>query len=228
MTATDSPAVGVDTAIVDVDGTLVDTNYQHALAWYRAFRRYDLTIPIWHIHRAIGMGGDQLVPHVAGDKVAQELGADLEEAWTEEFRTMVGEVRPFEGARELLADIKDRGFRLVLASSGKKEFVDQFLDLIDGRSVADAWTTSEDAEESKPAPDLLQTAMKKVTGARGLMLGDSTWDCVAAKNFSVPSIAVRTGGFSPEELTEAGAIRVFDSLIDLRKALDETPLARPS
>ena len=181
MTASDSPPAGADTAIFDVDGTLVDTNYQHALAWYRAFRRYDLTIPLWHIHRAIGMGGDKLIPHVAGERVAREHAEDLDRAWTEEFRGMVDEVQPFEGAHDLLVEVKDRGLRLVLASSGKKEFVDHFLNLIDGRAVADAWTTSEDAEQSKPAPDLLQVALSKVSGAHGLMIGDSTWDCVAAR-----------------------------------------------
>ena len=223
----DSRAFDVDTAIFDVDGTLVDTNYQHALAWYRAFRRYDLTIPLWHIHRAIGMGGDQLIPHVAGEDVARRHAEDLDQAWTEEFRAMVDEVQPFEGARELLAEVKERGFRLVLASSGKQEFVTRFLELIDGRSIADAWTTSEDAEESKPAPDLLQVALAKVSGARGLMIGDSTWDCAAANRLSVPTLAVRTGGFSTEELRAAGAIGVFDSLVDLRRSLDRTPLARP-
>ena len=216
-----------DTAIVDVDGTLVDTNYQHTLAWYRAFRRYHLTIPVWHIHRSIGMGGDQLIPHVAGDRVAKEHGEALEQAWTEEFRAMVDEVRPFEGAHELLVEIKDRGFQLVLASSGKKEFVEHFLDLIDGKSIADAWTTSEDADKSKPEPDLLQSAMAKVPGAHGLMIGDSTWDCIAANKLSVPTLAIRTGGFSVEELTGAGALRVFDSLVDLRASLDDTPLAQP-
>ena len=228
MDTSEPTTVAVDTAIVDVDGTLVDTNYQHALAWYRAFRRYDLTVPLWHIHRAIGMGGDKLVPHVAGDEVARKHGADLEQAWTEEFRAMVGEVQPFAGAHELLVAIKDRGFQLVLASSGKKEFVERFLDLVDGKSLADAWTTSEDAEQSKPEPDLLQSAMAKIQGGHGLMIGDSTWDCIAAEKLSVPTLAVRTGGFSVEELTEAGAFRVFDSLVDLREALDDTPLARPS
>lgn len=228
MAASDPSAFAVDTAIFDVDGTLVDTNYQHALAWFRAFRRFDVTIPLWRIHRAIGMGGDQLIPHVAGQDVARQHAEDLDEAWTQEFRAMVDEVQPFDGARELLVDVKNRGFRLVLASSGKKEFVDRFLELIDGRSVADAWTTSEDAEESKPAPDLLQVALAKVSGARGLMVGDSTWDCEAANRLSVPTLTIRTGGFSTEELQAAGSIRVFDSLVDLRRSLDQTPLARPS
>lgn len=110
MAASDSPAVRADTAIVAVDGTLVDTKYQHALAWYHAFRRYQLTIPLWQIHRAIGMGGDQLVPHVAGEKVAREHQEDLDAAWTEEFRAMVDEVQPFEGARELL--VQTGGFSI--------------------------------------------------------------------------------------------------------------------
>ncbi|GGC90654.1 phosphoglycolate phosphatase [Tersicoccus solisilvae] len=216
-----------DTAIFDVDGTLVDTNYQHALAWYQAFRRFDITLPVWRLHRAIGMGGDQLVPHVAGDDVEQRLGEDLRQAWEEEFDGMIDSVAPFEGARELLAEVKDRGFRLVLASSGKAKHVDRFLDLVGGKDIADAWTTSEDAEASKPAPDLVQVALEKVEGKDAVMIGDSTWDAVAAGRAGIPTIAVRTGGFSAEELTEAGAIAVVESLTDLRDGLDDTPLARP-
>ncbi|MEV7625228.1 HAD family hydrolase [Actinoplanes sp. NPDC089786] len=217
-----------DTAIFDVDGTLIDTNYHHAIAWYRAFRRFDITRPLWRIHRAIGMGGDQLIPAVAGQAARDRHGDALEDAWKTEFDKMIDEVRPFDGARDLLAEVKSRGFRVVLASSGKKPHVEHYLDLIDGRSVADAWTTSEDADHSKPEPDLVRSALDRVDGATGVMIGDSTWDCVAAGKLGVPTLAVRTGGFSVEELTEAGAARVFDSLIDLRDALDDTPLARPS
>jgi HAD superfamily hydrolase (TIGR01549 family) len=217
-----------DTAIFDVDGTLIDTNYHHAISWFRAFRRFGIIRPLWRIHRAIGMGGDQLVPAVAGKEVQDQHGAALEDAWREEFDRLIGEVQPFEGARELLAEVKDRGFRLVLASSGKKPHVEHYLDLIGGRDLADAWTTSEDAEHSKPEPDLVSSALERVDGATGVMVGDSTWDCVAAGKLDVPTLAVRTGGFSVEELTEAGAVRVFDSLVALREALDETPLARPT
>ena len=215
-----------DTAIFDVDGTLVDTNYQHALAWYRAFRRQDITLPIWRLHRAIGMGGDKLVAEVAGDDVEKAHGDALRDAWETEFEKMIDEVEPFAGARELLTEVKDRGFRLVLASSGKAKHVEHFLDLIDGKSVADAWTTSEDAEQSKPAPDLVQVAMDKVSGAHGVMIGDSTWDAIAAGNTGIPAVAVRTGGFSVQELKDAGALSVHDSLVDLRKHLDDTPLGR--
>ncbi|SDQ07368.1 HAD family hydrolase [Quadrisphaera sp. DSM 44207] len=217
-----------DTAIFDVDGTLVDTNYQHALAWYRAFRRYDITRPLWRIHRGVGMGGDMFVPSIGGEDVEAQHGDELRDAWVEEFDRLIDEVQPFEGARDLLQEVKDRGFRLVLASSGKSQHVEHFLDLVDGKDLADAWTTSEDAEKSKPEPDLVRTALQRVEGAQGVMVGDSTWDCIAAGKLDVPTLAVRTGGFSVEELTDAGAVRVFDSLGQLREHLDETPLGRPS
>ncbi len=217
-----------DTAIFDVDGTLVDTNYQHALAWYRAFRRYDITRPLWQIHRGIGMGGDMFVGHVGGEQVEQEHGDALRDAWVEEFDKLIGEVQPFEATQRLLQDVKDRGFRLVLASSGKSKHVEAFLDLFGGRDLADAWTTSDDAEKSKPEPDLLQVALSKVHGAKAVMVGDSTWDCIAAGKLDVPTLALRTGGFSPEELKDAGASTVFESLGDLADSLDSTPLGRPS
>lgn len=216
-----------DTAIFDVDGTLVDTNYQHALAFYRAFRRYGITVPIWRLHRATGMGGDQIVAHVAGDEVERRHGSALREAWVEEFDKMIDEVRPFDGARDLMEAVKSRGFRVVLASSGKAKHVDHFLDLMDARSLADAWTTGDDVEASKPEPDLVATALDKVDGASGVMIGDSTWDCIAAGKLGVPSLAVRTGGFAVDELLEAGAVRVFESLGELAEHLDDTALARP-
>lgn len=216
-----------DTAIFDVDGTLVDTNYQHALAWYRAFRSIDLTVPIWRIHRAIGMGGDQLVAAVAGDDVEARHGDQLRAAWSWEFDPMLEEVQPFEGATELLREVRRRGFRLVLASSGKTEHIEHYLDLIHGRDLADDWTTSDDVETTKPAPDLVQVALQKVGGTSGVIVGDSTWDSKAAERAGVGSIAVRTGGFSVEELTEAGAAQVFDSLVELRENLDRTALSEP-
>ncbi|GEB45063.1 haloacid dehalogenase [Microbacterium testaceum] len=216
-----------DTAIFDVDGTLVDTNYQHALAWYRAFRRFDVVLPIWRIHRAIGMGGDQLVASLTGDDVEKDHGEALRDAWTEEFEPFLGEVKPFDGAHDLLVEVKKRGFQVVLASSGKSDHVEHFLDLVDARDLADAWTTSDDVQASKPAPDLVETALDRVPGSSGIMIGDSPWDAIAAAKADMATIAVRTGGFSAEELRDAGASRVFDSLRDLIAGLDDTPLARP-
>ncbi len=219
MTHSESKAA-TDTVVFDVDGTLVDTNYHHAIAWFRAFQRYDVTPALWRIHRAIGMGGDQLVEAVAGKEVEDRHGDDLRDAWTEEFDAFLPEVRPLEGAQALLEDVHDRGLRLVLASSGEKKHVEHYLDLINGRELAEAWTTSDDAEQTKPAPDLIETAMAKVEGADAVMIGDSTWDAKAAGRAGLPTYALRTGGFSVEELQEAGARRVYDSLEEMRDDLE--------
>ena len=212
----------MDTVIVDVDGTLVDSNYQHALAWYRAFRRFEITLPVWTIHRAIGMGGDQLVTHLTDDRVERNHGDGLRAAWTEEFEPMLGEIQALPGVRELLRAVKDRGRSLVLASSGQERHVSAFLDLFDGRSLADAWTTSDDAERSKPAPDLVEVALRKVSGRHAVMVGDSPWDSIAAGRAGLPSLAVRTGGFSADELYDAGAEKVVDSLDELRELVTAT------
>ncbi|WP_432493688.1 HAD family hydrolase [Kineococcus auxinigenes] len=217
-----------DTALLDVDGTLVDTNYQHALSWFRAFRRYDLTVPVWRIHRAIGMGGDQLVPAVAGDEFEQAHGDDARAAWTEEFDRLLPEVQPFDGARDLIAELGRRGWKVVLASSGKGKHVDAFLDLLDARELCEAWTSSDDAQATKPAPDLFQVALQRVGGGAGVVLGDSTYDVQAAAGAGMPAVAVRTGGYSVGELREAGAVAVQDSMRELIDALDSTPFAAPS
>jgi HAD superfamily hydrolase (TIGR01549 family) len=215
-----------DVAAFDVDGTLVDTNYQHTLAWFRALRAHDITVPIWRIHRSVGMGGDQLVAEVAGDDVEERLGDELRAQWKKEFDPMIGEVVAFEGARDLLIAARERGFAVVLASSGEAEHTEHYIDLLDAKDLIDARTTSDDVEQTKPAPDLVQTAVDKVGGRKGILIGDSTWDCQAAAKAGALSIAVRTGGFSPEELTEAGAAGVYDSLTDLIDDLDHTALAR--
>jgi HAD superfamily hydrolase (TIGR01549 family) len=210
----------IDAVVFDVDGTLVDTNYQHALAWFRAFRRFDVTPPVWRIHRAIGMGGDQLVKAVAGDDVEEKYGEELRTAWTEEFDEFLPQVQPFAGAEPLLKEIRKRGLTLVLASSGEEQHVEHYLDLINGRELAAAWTTSADAEETKPAPDLIETAMRKMDTTNAVMIGDSVWDAKAAEKAGIATYAVRTGGFSIEELETAGARKVYDSLEDLQGDLD--------
>jgi HAD superfamily hydrolase (TIGR01549 family) len=212
-------------AILDVDGTLVDTNYHHAIAWYRAFREHGLTMPVWRIHRHIGMGGDQLVAAVAGKRVEDRQGDSIRAAETALYADLIGEVQPFADARRLLELLDGRGHRLVLASSGKRDEVDHYLDLLDARELVEAWTTSADVTQTKPDPDLVHTAVDKVGGGRAVMVGDSTWDCAAAARADVPSLAVLTGGFSEQELRQAGAQVVFESLTELCERLDETPLA---
>jgi HAD superfamily hydrolase (TIGR01549 family) len=214
-----------DTAVFDVDGTLVDSNYHHTLAWFRAFRRYRITLPLWRLHRAIGMGGDQLVAAVAGEDVESRLGDDLRQAWVEEFAPLLAEVQPFAGVAELLRDVRERGFTIVLASSGQAEHVERYLDLFDGKELADGWTTSADVQRTKPAPDLLEAALRKVGGTAGVVVGDSVWDFRAAAALGAPGYALRSGGFSVDELTAAGARDVFDSPDELHRRLDETLLA---
>jgi HAD superfamily hydrolase (TIGR01549 family) len=212
-------------AVLDVDGTLVDTNYHHAIAWYRAFREHELTLPVWRIHRHIGMGGDQLVAAVAGKRVEDRQGDSIRAAETARYADLIGEVRPFADARRLLDLLDGRGHRLVLASSAKPDEVDHYLDLLDARELVEAWTTSADVQRSKPDPDLVVTAIETVGGGEAVMVGDSTFDCEAAARVDVPTVAVLTGGFSEQELRQAGAGMVVESLTELCERLDETPLA---
>jgi HAD superfamily hydrolase (TIGR01549 family) len=211
-------------AILDIDGTLVDSNYFHAVAWYRAMREHGHTLPMWRIHRGIGMGGDQMIAALLGDEVEERQGDDIRDAETEQYMKLIDEVRPLEGSRELIEDLKQRGCRVVLASSAKPDEVDHYLDLLDARELADAWTTSGDVEQTKPEPDLVNSALEKVGGGPAVMIGDSVYDCQAAGNAGVETIAVLTGGFSDSELIKAGARIVFASISDLRQGLSWTPL----
>jgi HAD superfamily hydrolase (TIGR01509 family) len=213
------------TAILDIDGTLVDTNYHHALAWYRAFRMNRVVLPIWRIHRHVGMGGDQIVAALAGDDFEREKGDDVRAAHDALYMAEVDEIEPLEGARELVVDLKERGLTVVLASSAKAEELERYLDILDVRELADAWTTSADVESTKPAPDLVLAAVEKAGGGDAVLIGDTPWDCKAAAEAGVETIAVLTGGFSEPELREAGAVVVFQSIPELRERLDETPLA---
>jgi HAD superfamily hydrolase (TIGR01509 family) len=208
-------------AILDVDGTLVDTNYHHAIAWFRAFRRHDVTAPVWLVHRHIGMGGDQLVAAVAGDEVEERAGDDIREAESELYRELIGEVQAMEGSRELIEDLCKAGDRVVLASSAKEWEVEHYIQLLDAAEIVDDWTTSADVERTKPKPDLVRAALDKVGGEPddAILIGDTVWDVEAAKRAGVETLAVLTGGFSEGELTEAGAKEVFTSVEELRKSV---------
>ena len=212
-------------AILDVDGTLVDTNYHHAIAWFRAFRRHDVTVPVWRIHRHIGMGGDQLVAALAGDEFEAEHGDDVRAAEKALYMSLIHEVRPFADARPLMEDLDGGGHALVLASSAKPDEVEHYLDLLDARELARDWTDAGDVEKTKPEPDLVAAAVEKAGGGPAVMVGDSTWDCEAAQRAGLETVAVLTGGFSEAELREAGAACVFASLHEMRKNLARTPLS---
>jgi HAD superfamily hydrolase (TIGR01549 family) len=211
-------------AILDIDGTLVDSNYFHAIAWYRAMRAHDYTLPMWRIHRAIGMGGDQMIGALLGDDVEERDGESIRDAEKERYFELIEEVQPLEGARDLIEDLKRTDHRVVLASSAKPDEVEHYLDLLDARELADAWTTSGDVENTKPEPDLVNSALEKAGGGPAVMIGDSVYDCEAAGNAGVETIAVLTGGFSDSELLKSGARIVFASIVELRECLSWTPL----
>jgi HAD superfamily hydrolase (TIGR01549 family) len=211
-------------ALLDVDGTLIDTNYFHAIAWYRAFRRSGITLPLWRIHRHVGMGGDQLVPALVGEEGDAGLGDAVREARDEEYRRLIDEVAPLEGARALIQDLKQRGRAVVLASSAPQKELDHYLDLLGARELVDAWTTDDDVEATKPEPDLLRAALEQAGTDEATMVGDTPWDVEAARKAGLETVCLVTGGFSEQELRDAGAAAVFGSLEELRQRLDETPL----
>ncbi len=214
-------------AVLDIDGTLVDTNYHHAIAWYRAFRQSGIVLPIWRIHRHIGMGGDQLVGALTDEETEREHGDEIRAAEKTLYFELIDEVEPMEGARELIEELKRRGHTVVLASSAKDDEVEKYLDLLDARELADSWTTSADVKETKPQPDLVNAALERSGGSadEAVMVGDTPWDVHAAENAGVKTITVRTGGFGDDELRDAGAIEVYESVAELRSKLDQTPLA---
>ena len=213
------------TAIVDVDGTLVDTNYQHAIAWYRALRTHGKTLPMWVIHRHIGMGGDQMLPALTGEEFAAEHGEAVRDTEKDCYRELIDEVELLPGARPLLERLKENGHTIVLASSAKEDELDHYLDMLDARELADKWTMSADVEATKPEPDLVRAALDKgeADPDNAVMVGDSTWDCEAAERAGVRSIAVLSGGFASEELRDAGAAAIYDSAEELVGRIDETP-----
>jgi HAD superfamily hydrolase (TIGR01509 family) len=213
-------------ALLDVDGTLVDTNYQHTLAWYRAFCEHDIVLPVWRIHRHIGMGGDQLVPALTSEQIEREHGDDIREAESRYYRQLIDEVRPTQDARRLIEDLHERGHTVLLASSAKQQELDHYLQLLDARDLVDGWTSSIDVQATKPAPDIVQAALDRA-GADAddaVMIGDSPWDAESAARAGVGTIAVMTGGFSEEELKEAGASAIYQSVAELGRDLDRTSL----
>jgi HAD superfamily hydrolase (TIGR01549 family) len=175
-------------------------------------------VQLWEIHRHIGMGGDQLVAALIGAEGERADGEAIREAEGEAYGELIGDVQAMDGASELLDELHEEGVAVVLASSAKAEEVDHYLDLLDARELVDGWTSSADVEQTKPKPDLIEVALEKVDGGgRVVMVGDSTWDVKAAEAAGVPTMAVLTGGFSAEELREAGAAQVVESIGELRK-----------
>ena len=210
--------------VLDVDGTLVDTNYHHVIAWSRALAAFDVAVPLRRVHRAIGMGGDRLVAAVAGDDVEREHGDDVRDRWKEEFDAIIDEVRALPGAQELLAALRERDVEIALASSANPEHAQHAFDLLEADRYTDTATTAEDAEDSKPDPELVEAAIERLGGLAGrgaCVVGDSVYDVQAAQAAGLPAYAVLTGGVGRDELLEAGAAGVYADLTDLREHLEE-------
>jgi len=214
----------VPAALLDVDGTLVDTNYHHALAWYRAFRAHGVPLPVWRIHRHVGMGGDQLVPALVPG-IDRELHEAVEETRGERYAELLDEVQAFDQAHELIQELRQRDVSVVLASSSPQEELDHYLDLLDARDLADSWTTKDDVDATKPAPDLVEAALEKAGTREAVMVGDTPWDVRAASKAGIETVCLITGGFSRAELEEAGAAAVYENMEELRGKLDQTPLS---
>ena len=208
---TDNPAA----IIFDIDGTLVDSTYHHAIAWQRAFDRHDVVLPLWRIHRTIGMGGDKLVAHVAGDQVEERLGDALRDAWREEYIGIKSEEAELPGAAALVRDLAKEGYQVALASSGDPEFADEALDDLGIRDHVAVLKTSADADSSKPEPDLIEVTLQELGDVRAVLVGDTPYDVESAERAGLRCIGLRSGGYSEAELVEAGAALVVDAPEDL-------------
>lgn len=204
-----------DAILFDIDGTLVDSTYHHALAWHRAFTRHDVDVPMWRVHRTIGMGGDKLVGVVAGDEIENELGDALRDAWSEEYAEIETEVDPFPAAADLVRRLVDAGYLVALASSGEKGFSKNAVASLGVGDQVHTLVTSADVEDSKPEPDLIGVTLEKVRPARAVFVGDTPYDVEAADRAGLRCVALLTGGFSRRELEEAGAALVVESLTEL-------------
>ncbi len=201
--------------LFDVDGTLVDTNYLHTVAWSRALREAGQWAPMNAIHRLIGMGGDQLVPELLGHDNPKARAARAGQ-----YRKLFGDIRALPGAAQLLRALHARGVAVVLATSSPSEELKVLREVLDADDAIDGQTTADDVEDSKPAPEVFLTAMRtfSIDPSWAIAVGDSVWDIQAARAAGIGCVTVETGGFSQHELGEAGAIRVYR---DVKEILDQ-------
>jgi phosphoglycolate phosphatase-like HAD superfamily hydrolase len=210
--------------VLDLDGTLVDSVYQHVVAWHAAFHDVGLHVSAVRVHEAIGMGGDRLVAHVAGDPAESAVGEDVRKLHDEYFRSHLRTVCALDGAADLVEALAGRGHRLVLASSSETEIVDDLLELVDVRRHLTAVVTGSDDAATKPAPAMVQLAIERAGGGDAVVVGDAVWDVLSAEAAGVPCVGLRSGGVSAERLTAAGASSVHDGPRDLLEHLEDSVL----
>ncbi|ADV67368.1 HAD family hydrolase [Deinococcus maricopensis] len=211
--------MSIRAVIMDLDGTLVDSNDAHARAWVAALRDFGIERTFEDVRPLIGMGGDQLLPRVADVDPNSERGEGLTQAWAEHFKPMIPELRATRGARELLEALHGRGLRVILGTSGDSDVIDPLLEHIGVRDLVPDRVTADDVEASKPEPDILHAALQKLgVGAHeALMVGDTPFDAEAAKRANVRVALLRAGG---DERVNAEAF-TFDDPADLAAHLDD-------
>lgn len=213
--------------ILDIDGTLVDSNDAHAQAWAEAFSAHGFQTSFEQVRPLVGMGSDKLLPAAVGLDRNSAQGTQISEERKHIFaERYLPRLRAFPGTRELLARMRERGLRLVVASSAEREELQALLLLAGAEDLIEAQTSSSDAESSKPAPDIVQVALEKLgtTDAEVVMLGDTPYDVEAATRAGIAIIALRCGGWDDDALKEA--IAIYDGPADLLAHYDESPLAR--
>ena len=207
--------------LLDVDGTLLDSNYLHTLAWSRALDDLGEWAPMNAVHRLIGMGGDQLVEELLGEP--RDGAAD---AWRARYDELAGDVRPFPFARELVERMREAGLAVVLATSSPGDLLARAIEIVGIKSSIDATTSADEVHSTKPAPEVFETAMRSgdVDPRYALAVGDSVWDVRAARAAGIGCVAVETGGFSRHELVEEGAIAVYRDPEELARQLATSPI----
>jgi len=210
--------------LFDIDGTLLDTNYLHAVAWWRAFRdtgHADVTMA--QLHRAIGMASELLTEQLLG-----EVDDATVEGHSSHFEELQRFAESTPGAADLIRACRDQGLATVLATSAKSDDLDWMLPAIGAGDAVTGSTTSEDVERSKPAPDLLQVALDAhhLDPERTTVIGDTVWDVQSARRAGMPCIGLTCGGISEQELREAGAVEVYDDPADLLAHLDDSAVLR--
>jgi HAD superfamily hydrolase (TIGR01509 family) len=218
----------VTAALFDVDGTLVDTNYLHAVTWWEAFAQAGHVVPMADIHRAIGMGSDLMLGKLLPPDRDEDADADIRTAHTALYATYRARLRLLPGAADLLRACRRRGLTVVLASSADEAEFTMLRATLDAEDAIDAATFSGDVESSKPAPDLVEVALDKVgvPPEQAVFTGDTIWDVEACQKAGIPCIGLLSGGVSRDELTSAGAAEVYPGPGDLLAALGDSLLAR--
>jgi HAD superfamily hydrolase (TIGR01509 family) len=218
----------VNAVLFDVDGTLVDTNYLHAVTWWQAFGQAGHVVAMTDIHRAIGMGSDLMLDRLLPDDRDRDADADIRTSHSALYATYWSRLRPLPGAADLLRACRSRGLAVILASSADEAEFQVLRDALDAEDAINAATSSGDVETSKPAPDLVEVALEKagVPAHEAMFIGDTVWDVQASQKAGVPCIGLLSGGISRDELITAGAVQVYSGPAELLADLDHSLLSR--